>query len=199
MTTADILGGKYDDAVIEKAKKMAEDAGGEAVDVDASLAEAERLLEEEKVRARRAALRLRADYRTNVINPFDVLQIMPPRRAGWETDANVKKPSEKMVGLLKKLTGKNKQGVDRLPQAEIDKLSFNETKKLLDGLIGRMKEKRCTYGQAVQLAKYGYKTTISFTEASQIMTALAANKWQPIEGPSELKATATPAATTERF
>lgn len=198
MTTADILGGRYDDDVVAKAKKMAEDAGGEAVDMGAELAEAERLIEEEKVRARRAALRLRADYRTSVVNPFDVLQIMPPRRAGWEDGANVKPPSPKMLDLLRKLTGRKKNGEGRLSEDQIQKLSLNEVKKLLDELIGRVKNKQCTFGQAQVLAKYGYRTDCTFAEASKVMNELAANKWQPIDGMEGMKA--TPATTTtERF
>jgi len=163
VTTADILGGNCSDEVIQRAERSARDAGGAPVDMLDALAEAERQLAEERARARRAALRPKARFTTQSVDPFDVFGLEPWRERGWDKG---RQPSEKMVALLER------QGID--PRG----LSFTEAKQLVGEVVSRFEKKTCTYKQARVLARFGYPTDTTFKEASRIIDALAANGWK---------------------
>ncbi|MBN2582544.1 MAG: DEAD/DEAH box helicase [Planctomycetes bacterium] len=172
MTTADILGGNYDDVVIERARQAAEKSG-RPVDMTEALVQAERDIEEERIRARRAALRMRASYKVDLVNPFDVLQIAPPRVRGWDTGEPA---SDKQIDLLERM-GVPTEGINR-----------REASRLIDAVIGRRKKDQCTYKQARLLARYGYRTDVSFSEAKGIIDALARNHWRPVDVPQQARA-----------
>ena len=165
VTTADILGGRYDDAVVERARKTAEESGG-PVDMDKALQDAERDITEEKARARRAALRVKAKYSVNTIDPFDVLHLEPRRERGWDKG---RQPSEKMVALLEK-SGVPTKG-----------LNFTQAKQLIGEILNRRDQKKCTYKQARILAKYGYRTDVDFHQAREVIDAIAANGWKRVD------------------
>ena len=57
-------------------------------------------------------------------------------------------------------------------------LSRREASRLLDELSRRRKAGLCTMKQARQLAKAGLKTELTFAQASEVMTMLAANRWR---------------------
>jgi hypothetical protein len=134
-----------------------------------TLADAERQVAEERERARRAALRAKARYTTQAIDPFDVFDIEPWRERGWDKG---RQPTEKMLTLLEK------SGIDTRG------LSFTEAKQLVGEIIGRFEKKQCTFRQARLLARFGYPTDVPFAEASRIIDALARNGWrrpEPVE------------------
>jgi len=169
ITTADILGGNYSDDVLERARKAARDAGGAPVDMLDALADAERQLAEERARARRAALRMKATYRTQAVDPFGVLGVEPRRERGWDKG---RQPSEKMLALLER------QGIDT------SGLTFTQARQLVGEVIARFERKACTYKQARVLARFGYPTDVPFAEASRIIDRIAANGWRrpdPVE------------------
>jgi superfamily II DNA or RNA helicase len=163
VTTADILGGNYSDEVVARAKKAAEEADGAAIDMAEALVDAERELAEERERARRAAIRARARYSSQVVDPFDVLAIEPWRERGWDKG---REPSEKMLALLER------QGIDTRD------LTFTQAKQLVGEVIARFERKACTYKQARLLSRFAYPTDVSFAEASRLIDALAKNNWQ---------------------
>ena len=166
MTTADILGGKHSDAVVERArKKINEDADGQARDIEDILAEAEEELRREKERemARRAGLRVQAKYSTNRVNPFDVLQVDPVTARGWD---RAKQPSQKQLALLER------NGVST------KNLTFTNCSQLIGEIINRQNAGQCTYKQAKILARYGYPATTTFEGASKIIDAVAKNGWR---------------------
>jgi superfamily II DNA or RNA helicase len=169
ITTADILGGKYDDAVVERARKKAEDAGC-PVDMDQALQDSEWEIAEEKARARRAALRVKAKYTVNTVDPFDVLDLAPWREKGWDKD---RQPTEKMLAML------GKAGV---PTRD---LSFTKAKQLIGEIIRRRDQKKCTFKQARILAKYGYRTDVDFHQARELIDEIAANGWRRVDHESE--------------
>ena len=162
ITTADILGGNYSDDVLERARKAARDAGGAPVDMLDALADAERQLAEKRARARRAALRMKATYRTQAVDPFGVLGVEPRRERGWDKG---RQPSEKMLALLER------QGIDT------SGLTFTQARQLVGEVIARFERKACTYKQARVLARFGYPTDVPFAEASRIIDRIAANGW----------------------
>ncbi len=163
VTTADILGGNYSDEVVDRARKMAEEADGAAVDMGEALVDAERELAEARERARRAAIRVRARYTTQVVDPFEVFHVEPWRERGWDTG---RQPSEKMLALLEK------NGIDT------HSLTFTQAKQLVGEIIHRYETKQCSYKQARLLARFGYPTDVPFAEASRLIDALAKNNWK---------------------
>jgi len=163
ITTADILGGNYSDEVVDRARKMAQEADGAAVDMAETLADAERELAEERERARRAAIRAKARYSCQVVDPFDVFHIEPWRERGWDKG---RQPSEKMLALLER------NGIDTAG------LTFTQAKQLVGEIIRRYEERKCSFKQARLLVRYGYPTDVPFAEASRLIDALAKNNWK---------------------
>ncbi len=165
ITTADILGGRVSDDVVKRAKTIAEDAEGAAVDMEDALVEATRQLEVERQieAARRAHVRVKAKYRTSTVDPFDVLNIQPHRERGWDKD---RQPTEKMIAMLEK------NGIDT------SDMSMGQARQLVGELIKRWKTKRCTFKQGKVLSKFGYDTDVGFDEASRIIDSIAKNGWK---------------------
>jgi hypothetical protein len=171
VTTADILGGNYADEVVDRARKTAEEADGAAVDMAEALVDAERELAEERERARRAAVRARARYTCQVVDPFEVFHIEPWRERGWDKD---RQPSEKMLALLER-NGISTAG-----------LTFTQAKQLVGEIIHRYEERKCSFKQARLLSRYGYPTDVLFAEASRLIDALAKNGWKrPVDDLAE--------------
>jgi hypothetical protein len=174
MTTADILGGSYGDAVIERARRKARDAKGDAVDMrrmlDEAQAELERQKQEERRRAdaaTRRALTPKAKYSIASVDPFDLLDLRPPREFAWQKG---RKPSEKQIDFLRR------NGVDNAAG-----LTFAEASQLIKAIFARRNEGRCSVRQAKLLKKYGYPADCTAAQASEIISALEANNWQPLE------------------
>lgn len=164
---ADILGGDYDDEVIELAQKMVEKEGKPA-DVASMLEQAEReIARRHKMAAEaaaRAKLRARAKYSTATINPFNVLDITPAHERAWHKG---RLPTGKQIAALEKF------GVDA------DGLSFTHASQLLDRLIKRSQRKLCSFKQARLLQRFGYATDeLGFSEASRLIDQLAKNNWR---------------------
>lgn len=166
-STADILGGNFSDEETELAEATAKkkSARGEKADMLEELKSARDAIEE-AARRKRAAVTARANFRAQSVNPFDVFDMAPKREAGWHKG---RKPTDKMIATLVKF---------KVPDAEINKLSFSQAGQLLDKLIGRMKESKCTYKQAALLRKHGYSVDVTMQEANGIIDALAKNGWR---------------------
>ena len=101
INSADILGGKYDDDIVElaKAEISRKSKTGESTEVITELAKAERDLarrrHEEIEAAKRSGLKLKAAFSLKGVDPFDVLNIVPMRLPGWDqgreaTEAQIK-------------------------------------------------------------------------------------------------------------
>lgn len=168
VSAADILGGDYEDEAVEMATAKVRESDG-AIDVSEALERAAEEIEERKARerARVAALKAKAQYRTSSVDPFDVFGIEAPRQRGWDLAAP---PSEKQVALLAKF------GIDA---GTMTKAQVN---RLIGECIARSQKKQCTFKQAKLLSRYGYSTDVSFSEASAIIDRLAKNNWRkPVE------------------
>jgi hypothetical protein len=167
VTSVDVLAGKYSDEVVDKARKNIEKSE-EPAEVMSELQKAEKELEQERLerlqKAKRAKVRARARYSTATINPFDVLDIEPHRERGWNVG---KPPSDKQIGLLQKF------GVDT------SGLSRTHASQLIGQLLNMRRKKLCTFKQARCLVKYGYDPKdVTFDQASELITAIAANGWK---------------------
>lgn len=169
VTSADILGGKLSDEVIDRAKEKAEQQGGQ-VRMDELLEETRLEIEERKRREaeRKARITARASYKTIAVDPFDLLHVSAVRERGWD---NGKHLSEKQNNLLRK-AGLNP-----------DDLGYSRSKQMIGVIIDRWKKKLCTPKQAALLNKHGIDAAeMSMTRATQVIDRLAAHRWQSYEG-----------------
>ncbi len=167
ITTADILGGDYNDDVVERATKKIEQAE-QKMDVLSALAAAEKELEAEAISSegilRRQRITARAKYSTAKVNPFNVFDLEPVREKGWHK-GRVPTP-----GQEKCLT---KMGVDTAG------LSFTHASQLIERVIKNREEGLCTFKQAKLLSRYRYDPKeITFSGAKELIDAIANNNWQ---------------------
>jgi hypothetical protein len=171
VTSADILGGRYDDEIVERAKRNAEKKSvdsGKPVDVIEELDFAEEQLAREKRAALEAAqrkhLKVRAQFSTAKVNPFDVYDIQPWRERAWHKG---RQPTEKQLAMLER------SGVD------VSGLSFTHASQLIKKIIDNRQKKLCTFKQAGVLRRYGYDAqSVTFDEASLLIDAIAKNGWK---------------------
>jgi len=166
MTTADILGGKVSEAVVEAARQRAQEAGEKGQDVDTAALieeEAKREAERQREAARRKHIKGQASYKVQPVEAFDIFDLKPERERGWNTG---RQPTPKQRALLER------QGVDT------EGLTFQQAQQLISELIKRWKTRRCTLKQARILARFGYDPDVGFDEASQIIDRIAANGWK---------------------
>lgn len=174
MTTADILGGKYSDETVERAAKIAKDAGT-AVNMEKAIELAEDQLAKEREEAerrrlaeeaRRQRIRGRAQYSTSSVDPFSIYDITPRRERGWDTG---KQLSEKQRALIEK----------HMPGVDVDSLPYGQAKQLLDAQFKRWSEGLCSFKQARLLKRAGYDpSNMKREEASALIDALAKNNWR---------------------
>lgn len=165
VTTADILGGNYDDATIERAKAAVAkaSANGKSADALEELVKAQKEIEAEE-RKRRAQVIARASFRTQKVNPFDVLDIMPTREPGWHKG---RKPTDRQLEVIAKA------GIEVGSDT-----TFWEASQILDALSKRRDRKQCTYKQAKILGRFGYDPNMGFDDARRTIDAIVANNWK---------------------
>lgn len=171
ITTADILGGNYEDEIIERAEKNAQKKSG-PVDMREELENAEReklderRRDEEARRKRESVTASKAEYSRRTIDPFSVFDMAPRREPEYHKAG---KPSDKQIALLKRCG---------LTDRELSGLTKFKASRLIGEVFARRDKGLCTYKQARVLAKYGHATHKTVQEASVIMNQLAANGWQ---------------------
>lgn len=165
VSTADILGGKYPDEVVERARDeaAAKSAKGERSNMQSELLAAEAKLREQQEARRRHIVAKKAKFSKQRIDPFDVLEITPAREPGWFKG---KVPTPKQAEVLQK------NGINP------DSVSFSEAGQLITEIFQRREKGLCSFKQAKLLAKYGYPTDVGFTEAKAIIDRIAANGWR---------------------
>ena len=166
ISSADILGGRYEDAVVELARHKADGATG-SLDMRETLEVSLREIEEQRQAARRAALRPRAEFSCEWIDPFAVFGITARRERAW----NKGRPAtDKQIAFLAK---------SGIPSHVLKNLGLSAASQLIEEIIERRNDNRCTYKQARLLARYGYDGAgISFGRAREIIDGIAANGWR---------------------
>lgn len=178
VTSADILGGDFDDAVVELAKRKAAEAG-RPVDMVSELERAEREIakarRQQAERAEREKLVVGARYTTAKINPFDVLEIMPQREHGWD---KAEPATPKQVARLERWG----IGADVL-----DKLTKRHAHQLIGTMLQRFRDKKASIKQVRQLKKWRHylsKDPQDYTkvEAGKLMQALHDHGWTGYDG-----------------
>ncbi|HOK67725.1 MAG TPA: DEAD/DEAH box helicase [Anaerohalosphaeraceae bacterium] len=167
VNTADILGGKYPDEVIELARETARKSG-KPVDMLSELQRAEREIAHRRRLAEEAELRrkitAKAKYSVKRVDPFDLFDMVPHREPAWHKG---RVPTQKQIEFLRR------NGV------ETEGMSFVHASQVISEILRRHKEGLCTLKQAKILKRYGYDSSnISFEKASKIIDAIAANGWR---------------------
>lgn len=128
VNSADILGGKYDDEIVDiaKAEVSRKSMNGEKVEIISELAKAEtelaRRRREAIEAAKRSGLKLKATFALKDVDPFYVLGIVPCRVPGWDQG---REASEKQIAYLHRMnidaTGMNIKHASQLIGAIIEK------------------------------------------------------------------------------
>lgn len=199
---ADVLGGKdeenddeLNDLINEKV--AAATNAKQAVDVAQAMSEAKEelkarkhlaeLAEAERVAKLREVVRAKVSYSLRALSPQDVFNLPEPPSGNIGMNF-AKRPTEAQIKQLRE------QGVDiqsdqgdwwlGAPQrkAEWKRLTQGAAGKLLSTLRERRKQDKCSYKQAMLLARYGEDPHCSFKEAKEIISEIQNNGWKPREG-----------------
>lgn len=170
VTAADILGGRYDDETVERAKKKIADADGgmlaeEALEQAARELEAKRQAEA----ARRARVKGQVKTSAQAVDPFAVLGVPDPesdhRAAGFSAPA-----SDAQLEALTKF---------KVPVPK--NCTKAQASKLIGTAIDRRERGLCSFAMVRTLGRYGIEAKdMSFAVASRIIGALSASGWRPL-------------------
>jgi superfamily II DNA or RNA helicase len=168
MTSADILGGNYDDEILELAARNAIKTGM-AVDMRQQIQDAARQKHEEVERAkreeaaRRMHIRASAQYNSREVNPFDVFDLQPSRERGWDKGRVL---TDKQRNLLLK------QGINP------DEYNYADCKRLIGQIIRGWDKKECSYKQKKILWRFRLPTDVERTQGGPWIDAIAKNNWR---------------------
>jgi len=161
VTIADVLGGNYEPAEVEAAKKKVRD--GELRDPHADLIEA-RKRELERI-AKATKSRVKATVRD--FDPFKVYSL-------GQEDRYVQRFGEKMA-TEGQLSALRESGVE---DRDLEGLTKRGAGKLLDVIRDRRKRGLCSYKQLRQLQRFGVtETEITVARASAAITYISQKKW----------------------
>ena len=167
MSAADILGGRYDDEIVElAAARMREKTDGSPKDVQHELQAAHDEIHaaREKRRRERMCIVGKASWETLSIDPFDALGIEPERVKGWDRGRRLTKAQSDVL---------ERNGIDPNP------LSYSQAKQLIDHIMQHPDRMPCTKKQASLLKRYGYDVgSMNKATASSLIGQLANNGWR---------------------
>jgi superfamily II DNA or RNA helicase len=168
-STADVLGGKYEEAEVEAADKIIEANPGIRADEALAQAHAEAIEKEKQAEiARRASLTAKVSYSVHEFNPFDVLHLKTDRNEEWEHRLGGKIASEKQINYLKAL------------RVDIPKDCTSAQASRLIGTVRRREEVGlANYRQVRELTAAGIPAlNISYKHACGLVWELRQNKGQ---------------------
>ena len=173
MSTADILGGEYDDVVRERAVRRVSEADA-PMGMREALTKAEAEIEEEELQEKAQA---EVDRRQHVVgrgtirrtkrDAFSVLGLNHRSTRDWHGRA----PTDRRRNALTKF---------KVDEDQIEGLDYNQCQQLIIKLIDRAAKGLCFWKQARMLEKHGYNPDLTRKEAGDIMGRLAKNGWRPL-------------------
>lgn len=171
ITTADILGGKYD----EETRKLAEEKvekSNSSMRMSEALKESQReiqkrieaaKLEEE---ARKARLVAKVQFTTRKVDPFDAYGITPHKERARDVG---KQFTEKQRGMLVRL------GVDP------DQISYSQGRQLMNETFRRWNEHLATAKQISLLKRFGVDAReMKMDDATAMITQIKNNGWRKV-------------------
>ena len=163
-SSANLLGGKFDELVVEAACQQARQPGNDIpTDILAALNSANERADELR-REQRQKILAEAKAKRKSVDPFIMLDVPPEKSPGWF--------DSKLI---------SDDQVDKLKAAGIPTsgLGYSEAQQLLKELKRRTRDGLCTYKQARILRTHGYDIDTTFDEAREIMQELRTNGWKP--------------------
>jgi superfamily II DNA or RNA helicase len=168
----DILAGRYDDDVVERAKRITADDPD--IDILDALTRAEKQLNDARLAAEMAAMRkrLQANVRARVstVDPFAVLGVSKDAQDRWGGQFGARVATDKQLAMLER---------SKVPIP--DGLTAAQASALVGTIIQRRDKGLCTFAQAKTLRRYGFDTdTLSMARATALITAIAGNNWKPL-------------------
>jgi superfamily II DNA or RNA helicase len=172
MTTADVLGGKYDEETRDLAVADTRNSSSPVRMADA-LKKAQKAIQDRieaqkrAEAARRAKLIAEVKFSTRNISPFDVFDITPKKDSKWDKGRPL---SEGQKNVLRKM------GVNP------DDMEQAAARQLLHKYFERQEKGLATYKQCKVLLKSGWTGEevkgITFKEASRLIDDLSKNNWK---------------------
>ena len=157
VSSADILGGNISDDVAEAVAAKIRENGGKPVDVSEAIQQEMDLREQRRKEdaARRAELRIKANFLISNIDPFNEWDLTPVVERGWDRHRHFT-PKQEMV-LMQRI------GVD--PK----KIPYGQGKQLLDEYFRRMQAGYASLKQTRCLRKWGIRAPMRFDETRRLM------------------------------
>ena len=157
VSSADILGGNISDDVAEAVAAKIRENGGKPVDVSEAIQQEMDLREQRRKEdaARRAELRIKANFLISNIDPFNEWDLTPVVERGWDCHRHFT-PKQEMV-LMQRI------GVD--PK----KIPYGQGKQLLDEYFRRMQAGYASLKQTRCLRKWGIRAPMRFDETRRLM------------------------------
>ena len=157
VSSADILGGNISDDVAEAVAAKIRENGGKPVDVSEAIQQEMDLREQRRKEdaARRAELRIKANFLISNIDPFNEWDLTPVVERGWDRHRHFT-PKQEMV-LMQRI------GVD--PK----KIPYGQGKQLLDEYFRRMQAGYASLKQTRCLRKWGIRAPMRFDETQRLM------------------------------
>jgi len=168
----DVLGGRYTEEEEELAQEIVDKNPGmkarEALDQAKVLADIEKQKREEA--ARRAAIKAKAIYTKQNVDPFGVFHLDVKREREMAERFGGKVASDKQLACLEKFGMTIEPG-----------MTSQLASKLISTAIMRRQKDLASFKQLKTLQKYGINAiNISFKRASSIIDSLAKNGWKPL-------------------
>lgn len=174
MTPEDLLGGEYDDAVKQKARKMKEE-NPDLADTDVTT-----LLEMSHLELARIAAKVKSRVKAShrEFDPFAAFGVDTKSVRKYELEYGYKPVTERQLAFLTKSGFK---------QHELEGRSFREASKLIDQVIKRREANLASRNQLAALHKRGITDpNISFQAASKALDYIAQNGWGRTVDPAVL-------------
>jgi superfamily II DNA or RNA helicase len=193
----DVLGGKYSDEIVELAQRSTESASiwccegcgasfpenpgtcpecngkkfreekksGKPADIASELVKAEREIDRrrrmrEEAR-QREAIRLKSQYTTVKIDPFDALDLTPCRIPGYHAHRPATDNQRRCI---------DKEGYN-IPEG----LNFFHASQIIEKIMSKPSKR-----QTPILARGGFPTDVTRSQASQFIDAIVKNQWKPL-------------------
>lgn len=168
VNSADLLGGKESDEVVERANEIMQEKKGmmtqDAIEQARDEIDKEREKSEEVQRIERSGIVAKTTYYLEKVDPFGIYDLRPQREKGWD---KIRPVTDKQKSIL------TKQGID------FSAMNATEMKAAVNAVFKRMKEHKCSLPQAKLLRKYKLDVKdMGFQEASQMITAIKDNGWR---------------------
>lgn len=175
VTPHDILGGEYDDEMVELAKKLSTENPDMQVLASLELARGQLAAMRQAALAEKAALALRREQikATRVlakmarVDPFNVFGVLRPPADKWADQFGVKMPTDKQIAFLAKSGLPLPEGATRAQASAI-----------IEEVIRRRNDGMSSYNQVKLLKRNGYVDAkdLTFARASELIDRLSA-RW----------------------